>query len=422
MAQRKPGAPSKRRYSDDGSYSVVGKARNGAGSVSFDTKTNRWVARVSLGKDDAGKPIRKTVYGRTQAEAQAKLITVQGAQQRGTLPTARGRADTIQAFATEWLAGRAGKRNERTIARNRSFLKPALDAFGNKQLTTLEPADVDRLLSRMLKNGASASTVRGTRATLRAMLNTAIRQNKLHDNAAANSESITVRKKSKRVMSQEHVKMLTASAAQARDGYLYALLANTGMRISEALGLTWDLYDPKTGRLHVRYQLKTKLRKEDPTDPDNPEVLPVTLHPQERYRLELLKTENAERDIDLSGPARAILDAVRQRYAEERLQAGTWGNDVDLIFTNPKGRPLDAVTLTKKFHEFTDKLGIPRLNPHDLRHTVATYLLHVAGAPLLEVSRMLGHANVSITLNLYGHSTDAGKAQVASMLSGIGGT
>jgi integrase len=387
MAQRKPRA----------------KSPNGSGSTYFDKRTSRWVARVVVGKTEDGRMIRRTAYGKSQAEAQARLIEMQGQQAKGTAPTSRGRVPTLAVYAAEWLSSREGRRSERTIARNRTFLKPVLDDLGSVQLSKLAAEDVDRVLGRLLKSGMSPSTVAGTRAALRACLNTALKRGIVHRNVAADAEPPKVRRSEMHPLTRAQVKTLIGSAEKHRNGYLYGFLSVTGLRLGEALGLCWTDYDSETGMLRVRQQLKADLRRAAPK--------------AERFKLEPLKTENSDRTVKLSDPARDMLDRQRARQVRERLAyGGAWGNSWDLIWTTPAGRPLDGVTVTKQWHEFTDEIGLPHCRVHDLRHTAATLLL-ADGVPVLEVSRLLGHAKVSITWDTYGHSTEGGRQLVADTFS-----
>jgi integrase len=91
------------------------------------------------------------------------------------------------------------------------------------------------------------------------------------------------------------------------------------------------------------------------------------------------------------------------RQAEERLRVGPAWDDLGLVFTNTIGRPLDGVhVLRRNLRPLLARAGLPPIRFHDLRHTAATLLLGKGVHPKV-VAEVLGHAQVSITLDVYSH-------------------
>lgn len=101
----------------------------------------------------------------------------------------------------------------------------------------------------------------------------------------------------------------------------------------------------------------------------------------------------------------------RRRQLEERLAAGRRWRDGHFVFTSPTGQSLDAANVTHRFQAALSVAGLPRQRFHDLRHVCATLRLE-QGEELAVVSRILGHASITTTANVYGHLTDSmlGKA------------
>jgi integrase len=160
---------------------------------------------------------------------------------------------------------------------------------------------------------------------------------------------------------------------------LIALLAFTGMRISEALGLTWADVDFEAGAVNVRRQLSRAKRGE----------------PAKRIPL---KTDAGEREIDL---APKILQALRvHRFASPRK------GDGDFVFSTLTGKPIYYRNASTRGLEKAaeaiglNRAGLPKLSFHDLRHTAITHLIRSA-ADVAQVQRFAGHAKPSITLDLY---------------------
>src|SRR5262249_6472263 len=74
----------------------------------------------------------------------------------------------------------------------------------------------------------------------------------------------------------------------------------------------------------------------------------------------------------------------------------------DYVFTNEAGRPLWPQKITSRFARLCDAAGLPRIRPHGLRHTAATWLIGSGASPKL-VAQRFGHASPTITLGLYSH-------------------
>ena len=107
----------------------------------------------------------------------------------------------------------------------------------------------------------------------------------------------------------------------------------------------------------------------------------------------------------MAGPVVAALRAQRKRQAAERLSAGPAWQESGLAFTTVIGGLLDPHNVRRAFDAAIARAGVPAIRLHDLRHTFATLALG-AGAHPKQVQEMLGHADVSITLDIYAHVTE----------------
>lgn len=113
------------------------------------------------------------------------------------------------------------------------------------------------------------------------------------------------------------------------------------------------------------------------------------------------KTAHARRKVILTDAARDSLRQHRIRQVQERLQAGPLWQEGDLVFPNETGKPMDAGNLLyRSFKPLLAKAGVPRIRFHDLRHSAATLLMSKGIHPKM-VSEILGHSQISITLDLY---------------------
>ncbi len=184
-------------------------------------------------------------------------------------------------------------------------------------------------------------------------------------------------------MSQEQARILLAAARGDRLEALYVLAVSAGLRQGELLGLRWQDVDLESGTLSVRRQL--------------------TRSKENGLRFTELKSKKSRRSIRLATSAIEALRRHRSAQNEERLRLGRLWKDQDLVFANRTGAPLDVGNLTNySFRPLLERAELPRIRFHDLRHTCATLLLSRNVNPKI-VQEMLGHANISETMDTYSH-------------------
>jgi integrase len=114
------------------------------------------------------------------------------------------------------------------------------------------------------------------------------------------------------------------------------------------------------------------------------------------------KTDSAERTLALDARTVAALRAWKVRQTEERL---AWPSDwpsTGLVFTREDGVGQRPKRISSLFTAEVDRVGLPRIGVHGLRHTYATAALRAGVSPEV-VSKRLGHANVIVTLSIYAH-------------------
>ncbi|TXS27973.1 site-specific integrase [Streptomyces sp. gb1(2016)] len=114
------------------------------------------------------------------------------------------------------------------------------------------------------------------------------------------------------------------------------------------------------------------------------------------------KTLASERRIALPTECINSLKIHEERQQEERQAAGTSWTDNGLIFTTPKGKPLDPTNLTRRFRRLLHSAELRTIRFHDLRHSTATLLLE-QGVELVVIKELLGHAHIGVTAGVYAH-------------------
>jgi integrase len=127
------------------------------------------------------------------------------------------------------------------------------------------------------------------------------------------------------------------------------------------------------------------------------------------------KTAAGRRTIKIPSMPVEALRKHRTEQFEKRQQMGEGYKDYGLVVCREDGRPLPHIALTNGFARLVKRAGLPHLNLHGLRHTHASDLLD-RGEQILAVSKRLGHANITATLQAYGHLLKGAEDRLADRL------
>lgn len=184
-----------------------------------------------------------------------------------------------------------------------------------------------------------------------------------------------------------------------RDEPLYPLLKITaiyGLRRSEVLGLKWDSIDFDAGTLTIRHTVSkvTKAVEKDKT-----------------------KNATSYRSFPLTKEARIIFQEAKEAEQENRRLFGRAYLENDYVFKWEDGRTYSPDYVTSKFPALLKKHGLPHIRLHELRHSCASLLIN-SGFTLKDVQEWMGHADIKMTANIYGHLDVSRKQTMAAKLAG----
>ena len=264
--------------------------------------------------------------------------------------------------------------------------KHIIPAFGTMRLSKLDTPNIQALYSAKLRDGLKPSSVRYIHAVLHRALSKAVDLRLIARNPAASADPPKVRQEEITPLDTDQTRVFLNAAHGEKHEALYVLSLTCGLRIGESLGLKWSDIDLETGTLRVNRQLQ-RMRKEG----DKSGTL-VFSEPKNASR----------RTIDLPQRAIEALRNHRKTQLEEKLRASSY-EDSGFVFATSKGTPLDAQNIVNRhFKPLLKRTGLPDKRWHDLRHTCATLLLGRGVHPKL-VQHLLGHASITITLDLYSH-------------------
>lgn len=360
------------------------RRRNGEGSIFWWERRQRWVVRVPL---NDGK--RDTYYCSTEAEAGRKLRIALAAARAGRLPGANSL--TVARFLTDrFLPRLTGKPSH--LARTTEIVKLHLapSVLGPVPITQLRPVQVedwrnDKLAEISARTGKpySPTTVRLMHVTLRRALAVAVRWELVDRNVAALVPLPSTADFEGTTWSAEEAGRFLDAAAYHPLEALWVLALTTGMRQGELLGLRWADVQLRERRLRVAQSMVWIHGRPTPSTP---------------------KTRRSRREIELVDVAVAALERHAVQQVAHRLRTGSRWNDLDLVFCNGLGKPLNPATLrTRAFLPLMVRARVPKIRFHDMRGTTAS-LLYASGADDRQVQDLLGHSSVRTTHDHYIHT------------------
>ena len=366
------------------------RAANGMGSIRK-RPDGRYEARYT-GSD--GK--QHSVYGKNPKAVGEALRAATHSVDAGTWlePSTM----TVGQWLEEWQRDHCTHTTQRT----RDYYKQISDLYivptlGKVKLTAIGPVHVRRLVGDLQrrKDKLKASTVRMAVRVLNVALNAAVKSKLLRDNPAADADLPRADKPVMHIIDRPMFPAFIEAAQDTPFPEALILLLQTGLRSGELRGLTWADWDEAASVLHVRQQLARGNTLVPPKD-------------------------KSTRDIVVGPEVAATLRAQRRRVAEFKLRAGDkWREDdfsAALIFRSRFGSPLCESALYHAVASIADRLGLPGLHPHDLRHSYAVAALR-SGADPKTVQHNLGHSSAAMTLDVYAAYTTDAATEAARKLS-----
>jgi integrase len=387
----------------------------GEGTI-YQRDDGRWTASVDLGFID-GKRVRKSFYGTTRKAVSGKLKRALGRQEAGGLV----RTDdvvTVGTYLDRWLASVSvrpkTKRQYEQIVR--LYLKPAI---GPVRLTQLDPDQVRALVRGLEQRGLSSRTATLARDILRIALTQAVSDELIGRNVAALVRRPKGRRREGATLSNDEARALIDALAGKRLETVITCGLALGLRLGEVLGVQWT--DLKAGRLTIRHALQTIGK---------------------RRELVEVKSRESQRTLTLPAVVVRMLERHKVSQAERRLAAGADWQKGDYVFTTRIGRPLEGTLVTRDLKRILAKTWIggqrdckharlreracldcgathlPVVSFHGLRHSCASLLL-AAGVPIRDVSELLGHSDVRLTLTNYAHVLDENRAKLAGTMDRV---
>lgn len=253
------------------------------------------------------------------------------------------------------------KQKEKTHKNYRSILNSTLQAWGDILLTDISEQHIMIWESYMEERGLTGTTRRGYIQSFRKIIN--FYRSKGFDLINLDAWELPSNDTPPRsFLASKEVEKLIEVANNPRDRAIIACLFLAGTRISEMLNLDRsDLNAPPDENGFIEVSVKGK---------------------GDKYRA-------------------VFFNLTAQQYVNAYLKTRT--DRFAPIFISAQNRRISVSRVEQIVHQCTRDAGLEKcVTPHTMRHSFATDLLK-NGAPLYEVSKLLGHANIATTANIYGH-------------------
>lgn len=295
--------------------------------------------------------------------------------------------------------------------------------IGEKLITAIVKLDCQKIINQMVEDGKKHSTMTNLKSCLTAVFESAVDEDVILKNPARNLQIPQTEVKKRVAMDPEQIKLFmeyVRNSPQYSNTYPeFLFLFNTGVRVGEMAGLTWDNIDFENNVITInktvnRYRKKDfgftvalaspKSRTSIRTFPMNDEVRKMFL--KEKFR-----------DTPPAAPLPFVDDSGNIRRQVKNIVfsnsfGNAWNEPGFLCLIN---RIIEAYN---REAEETKRKKLENFCPHMARHTYTSFA-YSAGADVKAVSEILGHASTSVTLDTYAHLTDEKKRQQEEIVRAI---
>ena len=366
--------------------------------ASIEKRGNLYRIKVSCGYRTNGKQVTQKMTWTPEPNMTEKQIEKELMRQAVLFEEKCKRGQIVsavkfEAFAEEWFEDYA-KLNLKstTYTRQRQLTKRVYASLGHIRLDKLTTREIQRFINSLAKDGVNENTGKAlSRKTMvhylsfiSTIIDYAIKMDMLSDNPCRRVTIPKGSKKERKILTMEETekffKLLETAPLKYRA--FFTLDIYSGLRRGEMLGLEWKDIDFETGIIHIQRTSNYTKAKGIYTD--------------------TTKTESSVRFVKVPMDIIEILKEYKAEQDAERLKLGERWNNTDRLFVKWEGSPMNPQTPYGWLKEFCEKNSFPFYEIHQFRH-LHTSLLIGAGIDPTTVSGILGHSQVSTTLNLYSH-------------------
>lgn len=366
-----------------------------------------WEIKFDAPSEVPGKRATKyvTVKGK-KADAQRELTRLLAQADGGTL--VEPSKTPVRDYLRSWLDGRSDLAQS-TRDRYRDLIEAQIvPHLGNVPMQKLRPQHIAEWHKMLLKSGGwkgrplGARTVGHAHRVLHAALESAVKLETLSRNVASVVSPPKVQADEIEILDSDQVAFVLAQLEGNRLYPIVALALATGLRRSEILALRLCDIDLQS---NANPSLRVERSAEEARDGT------VTMKEP--------KSKAGKRTIRLATSTVEMLRKHRRELLQQRLMLGLGRPDGDtLLFANHDGTPWRPSNLSITWGRTCTTLGLPDVSFHALRHTHASALI-AAKVDIVRISKRLGHASPTVTLNVYAHLFDTDDSEAAEAIDAM---
>lgn len=367
---------------------------NGQGTI-YKMSNGKFRGQLTIGYNENGTPKRKSFIGKTKKEVSDKMKAFYVDNNRGLLPT-DDRITLSQWFYSWLFTYRIHDLKPSSFERYEGLYRNYIESssIGKIKLIDLRTHHIQAYYNSLVaEEGKSPSTIKTINKCLKSCLNQALKEGYVVKNYCTivtlpkDPESS---KNSINVFTLEEQQIFMKECMNNKNGMLYILALGTGLRLGEILALRWTDINLKENYINIDKALKSTYIIDNK---GNREFTVIEQPP---------KTKNSIRTVPLNNNLIVLLQDHRKKQMIQRNSNIDIYFDNNLVFATPQGNYLSESNVRKSFKRLLKKCSLNNFRLHDLRHTFATRLFE-NGIPPKTVQSLLGHSNISTTLNIYTH-------------------
>ena len=397
----------------------MARRAKGEGTL-YQAKDKSWISQYKLDGQRKTKRFQKKADAKAYMEAltaaspASSVEVIAPARQQNAAPS---EVITLGAWMDRWLENYARPPIKHSTYCSyelyvRVHIKPQI---GGLYMNTLRADDLQAFFNECGKNGNQArkgglapKTLTNLRNMMHMAFGQAVKNHLLQENLIEDIRLPKATKTEMRVLSREEQRRLMTAARLAPEPAAFGIIFDmfTGLRLGELCGLRWENVDMENKSFLI-CETRNRLPNHDDSIAASTTVktTPTT------------KTDNSRRRVFIMDELFHDFEMYRSIQMSIKEQDYCYNPD-GYVFCQENGSPYEPRTYQDLFKRCIRQAGIADANFHSLRHTFATRSLE-QGMDVVTLSRLLGHANPSITLDKYGHALDDHKRDSVAKLGDI---